>query len=68
MQLWAQELEATSNIKINSLDPGPVRTSFRRRSHPGESQEVLATPKSITPAYLKLFANDHEHHGESLNI
>ena len=66
MQLWAQELEATSNIKINSLDPGAVRTVLRRRSHPGESQASLPTPQSITPAYLKLLANDHSHHGEML--
>jgi len=32
MTIWAEELEAVSNIKINSIDPGPVRTSFRRRS------------------------------------
>lgn len=68
MQLWAQELEATSNIKINSLDPGPVRTRFRRRSHPGESQQSLVAPQIITPAYLKLFANNHAHHGERLTL
>lgn len=66
MKLWALELEKTSNIKINSLDPGPVRTSFRRRSHPGESQASLVTPQSITPAYLKLLAGENEHHGKQL--
>lgn len=68
MSIWAQELEAISNIKINSIDPGPVRTSFRRRSHPGESQESLATPQSIAPAYLKLLSGDHPHHGAPLSI
>lgn len=68
MNIWAQELEAISNIRVNSLDPGPVRTSFRRRSHPGESQETLATPQSITPAYLKLLSGDHQHHGLQLSV
>ncbi|NND82301.1 MAG: SDR family NAD(P)-dependent oxidoreductase, partial [Gammaproteobacteria bacterium] len=26
MKIWAEELESVSNIKVNSLDPGPVRT------------------------------------------
>lgn len=68
MTLWAEELENTSNIKVNSLDPGPVRTSFRRRSHPGESQESLVTPQKITPAYVKLFCSDHDLHGKKLVI
>ncbi len=54
MTIWAQELEKVSNIKINSIDPGPVRTVMRRRSHPGEEQESLRTPQEITPAYLRL--------------
>ena len=67
MKIWAEELENTSNIKINSIDPGPVRTSFRRRSHPGESQDMLITPQSLTAAYLKLFSNT-EFHGERINL
>ncbi|MFT5572305.1 MAG: NAD(P)-dependent dehydrogenase (short-subunit alcohol dehydrogenase family) [Cryomorphaceae bacterium] len=68
MKIWAEELEAVSNIKVNSLDPGPVRTSLRRRSHPGESQEGLAPPASIVGAYLKIFSNAHSHHGQKLAI
>lgn len=68
MILWAEELEAVSNIKVNSIDPGAVRTSFRRRSHPGESQETLASPQSITPAYLQLLSQSHQFHGQQFTI
>lgn len=68
MKIWAQELENTSNIKVNSIDPGAVRTSFRRRSHPGESQETLATPQSITKAYLTLLSGQHQYHGTQLTV
>jgi len=68
MTIWAEELENISNINVNSIDPGAVRTSFRRRSHPGESQESLPTPQSITPAYLKLLSSDHEYRGKRLII
>ncbi len=68
MTLWAEELENTSNISVNSLDPGPIRTSFRRRSHPGESQASLLAPHSITNAYLMLFAHEHGYHGQQLSV
>lgn len=68
MTIWSQELENVSNIKVNSIDPGPVRTSFRRRSHPGESQESLPSPQSITRAYLKLLSSSHEFQGCKLAI
>jgi len=68
MTLWAEELEAVSNISVNSIDPGPVRTSFRRRSHPGESQESLVIPASITPAYLKLLSIKNQLHGSKVTL
>ena len=67
MSIWAHELENISKVKINSIDPGPVRTSFRRRSHPGESQDSLITPQAITKAYLKMMENK-ELHGEQLSL
>jgi len=67
MKIWADEQEKISNIKFNSVDPGPVRTSFRRRSHPGESQESLITPQQIAPAFLKLL-EDEELHGQQISL
>ncbi|MBT8114107.1 MAG: SDR family NAD(P)-dependent oxidoreductase [Arenicella sp.] len=68
MTIWAEELENVSNIKVNSIDPGPVRTSFRRRSHPGESQQNLVAPGEIVSAYLKLLGSDHGLHGQRLSV
>lgn len=68
MKIWAEELENTSNIRINSIDPGPIRTSFRRRSHPGESQDSLRAPTEIVNAYVLLFANQETFHGEKLFV
>lgn len=68
MEIWSQELENVSNIKINSIDPSAVRTSFRRRSHPGESQESLPTPQSICNAYLKILSGQHQFQGAKLNV
>ena len=68
MTLWAEELENVSNIRVNSLDPGPVRTSFRRRSHPGESQEQLIVPNAVVPAYLNLLDQTHTYHGQRISL
>ena len=68
MQIWADELENPSKIKVNSIDPGPVRTSFRRRSHPGENQETLIPPQTIVTAYLKLLSGDHSLHGKAISL
>lgn len=68
MKIWADELENPSNVRVNSVDPGPTRTALRRRSHPGESQDSLQPPQYLVPAYLKLFAGEHSHHGLSLSL
>ena len=67
MKIWAEELENISNIRVNSLDPGAVRTTLRRRSHPGESQESLITPQAISAAYLFLL-QQNKFHGERLSL
>lgn len=66
MQIWADEQENISNIRINSLDPGPVRTSLRRRSHPGEDQATLITPQQISYAYLMLLSRANWLHGQQV--
>ena len=68
MKIWAEELENPTNIIVNSIDPGAVRTSLRRRSHPGESQDSIVAPQNITNAYIMLLCGNHNHFGEYLTI
>ncbi len=60
VQVWSDELEANTRIRINSLDPGPVRTTLRNRAYPGEDSSTLLTPEQVTPAYLYLLGPDSE--------
>jgi NAD(P)-dependent dehydrogenase (short-subunit alcohol dehydrogenase family) len=53
-QVLAHELEGTSRIRVNIIDPGKVRTSMRRAAYPSENQETLPTPESLTAPYLAL--------------
>jgi len=53
-QVLAQELESTSAVRVNVIDPGKVRTSMRRQAYPSEAVESLPTPESLTASYLAL--------------
>lgn len=58
MQILADELEGTPTIRVNSLDPGPVRTLMRNRAYPAENPAGLATPEQIMGIYLYLMGPD----------
>jgi NAD(P)-dependent dehydrogenase (short-subunit alcohol dehydrogenase family) len=58
MQTLAEELRGTSAIRVNSLDPGVVRTGLRTRLYPGEDPKDLPTPETIAWRYLYLLGPD----------
>jgi NAD(P)-dependent dehydrogenase (short-subunit alcohol dehydrogenase family) len=58
MQVFADELENTSNIRVNSINPGATRTNMRAMAYPAENPENLKTPDQIVPAYLYLLGPD----------
>jgi NAD(P)-dependent dehydrogenase (short-subunit alcohol dehydrogenase family) len=53
-QVLAHELEGTSTVRVNIIDPGKVRTAMRRQAYPSEAAESLPTPESLTAPYLAL--------------
>jgi NAD(P)-dependent dehydrogenase (short-subunit alcohol dehydrogenase family) len=53
-QVLAQELESTSHVRVNIIDPGKVRTAMRRSAYPSEDQQSLPAPESLTAPYLAL--------------
>ena len=53
-QVLAHELEGTSRVRVNVIDPGKVRTTMRRAAYPSEAPESLPAPESVTGAYLAL--------------
>jgi len=68
MQTLADELENTSNIRVNSLNPGATRTAMRAAAYPAEDPASLKTAEEIMPAYLYLMGDDsRELNGAALN-
>jgi NAD(P)-dependent dehydrogenase (short-subunit alcohol dehydrogenase family) len=58
MQILAEELEGSSRIRVNSIDPGPVRTDLRIRVYPGADPTAWTLPEQITGEYLYLLGPD----------
>ena len=69
MQVLADELENTSNIKINSVNPGATRTVMRADAYPAENPATLPTAASLVPAYVFLMSSQAaDIHGQAINI
>lgn len=58
MQTLAQEWSANPSMRVNSFDPGPVRTALRRLAYPAEHARRLPEPETLLPAYLYLLGPD----------
>lgn len=49
--MWSQELSETA-IRVHVVDPGPVRTGMRLRTHPGAPLSSWPLPEALVPAYV----------------
>lgn len=58
MQTLADELATTSNIRVNSLNPGGTRTAMRQAAYPAEKPDSQPAAESLMPVYLYLFGPD----------
>lgn len=58
MQVLASELENTSSIRVNSLNPGATNTDMRRTAYPGEDPTDNLGPADIMATYLYLMSED----------
>lgn len=58
MQILADETEANTTLRVNSLDPGPVLTSLRRLAYPAENATGLNSPDDVVKPFLYLLGPD----------
>jgi len=52
--ILAKELEGRA--RVNTLNPGPVRTRMRAQAFPAEDPRTLPAPETIVPSYLWLLS------------
>lgn len=58
MQTLADELQGTSKIRVNSINPGGTRTKMRAAAYPGEDPANVKTADVLMPWYLYLLSDN----------
>jgi len=53
-QVLSAELESISQVRVNTLNPGPARTTMRRQAYPAEDLAKVPPPAQLTSAYIAL--------------
>ena len=54
MQVLAAEVENITSIRVNSLNPGRVRTMMRRQAYPAEDINTVPMPETVIAPYVAL--------------
>ena len=58
MKILANELDGDKPIRVNGVDPSPVRTKLRLTNFPGINPEDFAAPEEVIAPYLYFIGAD----------
>lgn len=65
VRTYAHEVERSS-VRVNLINPGPVRTEMRMKAFPGENPDTLPAPADIAPLFLKAVSPGFSANGQVL--
>ncbi len=65
VQAYAAET-AHTNLKVNLIDPGKVRTKMRLQAYPGDKPEDLPAPETVTDIFVKAASPAFAETGQTL--
>ena len=54
--MFSQELEGEANIRVNSVNPGRMRTAMRAAAYPAEDPNTVPAPASVSGPFLYLLS------------
>ena len=57
-EIFANELESTSSIRVFNFDPGATQTKMRASARPAEDPSSLKTPNELVGCYLWFFSEE----------
>ena len=52
--MLSEELAGISTVRVNSINPGPMRTAMRFAAYPAENPNTLPAPEAVTAAFIYL--------------
>jgi len=64
---YAAECEG-SKIKVNLINPGPMRTAMRRKAMPGEDPNSLPVPDEMAPKIVEMLSAGFDGNGSTVNF
>jgi NAD(P)-dependent dehydrogenase (short-subunit alcohol dehydrogenase family) len=64
---WAAEC-ASTNVRVNILNPGAMRTAMRAKAMPGEDPSTLPPPDAVAPLIVDLLSPSCKKNGEIVNF
>ncbi len=59
---------AGTNVKVNLLSPGPMRTAMRARAMPGEDPDTLLPPVAVAPLIVDMLSPSWDENGELVSF
>lgn len=60
MQVWADELESNTPIRMNAINPGPVATHLRKHAYPFEDASLLRKPEAFMDQYIYWMSSESQ--------
>jgi len=57
-----------NNVKVNLIDPGPIRTHMRAKAVPGEDASTLPAPVDIAPLFAELASPAYDKTGQLIKF
>jgi NAD(P)-dependent dehydrogenase (short-subunit alcohol dehydrogenase family) len=57
-----------TNVRVNLLNPGPLRTKMRAKAMPGEDPLTLEPPEAVTPLIVQLLSASCTKNGEVVSF
>jgi NAD(P)-dependent dehydrogenase (short-subunit alcohol dehydrogenase family) len=64
---WAAECSQTK-VRVNLLNPGPVRTAMRAKAFPGEDPTTLPAPDALAPLIVEMLSPAFAKNGALVNF
>ena len=64
---YAAECTAT-NIKVNLINPGAMRTQMRKKAMPGEDPAILPAPEALAPKIVEMLSAGYGHSEAVVNF
>jgi NAD(P)-dependent dehydrogenase (short-subunit alcohol dehydrogenase family) len=59
---------AHTNVRVNLLNPGPLRTKMRAKAMPGEDPSTLQLPEAVAPRIVEMLSPSYAKSGELVSF